>query len=256
MVSYLYKKIAMNKCLPFLFVACSLICFRVEAQDTAKVKPKVPLEKFYIGNGLDGPLFSSAKIENTMPGANTSSYGMLRFTWFLNIGISFNFNFSRHFGALTGVDLKNIGYTVENSDASITKRRTYNLGVPVALKIGNMARNKGYVFFGGGAETPINYKEKNYIIRAEKTKFNEWFSTRNPSVMPYVFLGTVIYRGLSVKAQYYPNNFFNQNYRMPNGLQPYLNTNVNLYFLSLGAVMRYGKHQDIVQRRVSELKMM
>jgi hypothetical protein len=249
----------MNKCfLQFLFIVCFVVPkARGAAADTAKAhKLQPPVEKFYVGNAFDGPIFSLANIETTSAGgAKTSNLSVLRFSWFFNFGFTFNFNFSRHIGAFTGIDVKNIGYIVEDNDASTTKRRTYNVGIPVGVKIGNMARKKGYIFFGGGVDAPVNYKEKNFIIRAQKTKFNEWFSQRTPEVMPYVFIGTVICRGLSVKAQYYPNNFFNINYKAPNGSQPYLNTNVHLYFLSLGAVMRYGK-RDLVKKHITDLKMM
>jgi Outer membrane protein beta-barrel domain len=195
-------------------------------------------------------IFSGANISE--PSGNPKD--VLRFTYGFNIGVSFNFNFSRHLGAYTGVDIKNIGF-IEHNDGVTIKRRTYNIGAPVGIKIGNMAMRRTYVFFGGGVDAPFNYKEKHFQIRDQKTKFNEWFSDRTPAIMPYVFLGMAFKHGLTVKAQYYPNNYLNPDFTV-NGVKPYAGYDVHLFMLSLGISMYYTKHHDMVKKDAVKMNTM
>jgi hypothetical protein len=165
---------------------------------------------------------------------------------FLNAGFTFNWNLGRHFGIYTGIDVKNIGFIEKNAGGEIVKQRTYNLGVPLGIKIGNMVDKKFYVFLGGGADAPLNYREKTFVIRSQKTKFSEWFSQRTPSVMPYVFAGFAVSPGISFKIQYYPTNFLNPNFT-DNGVQPYTGYNVNLILLSIGYAVPLKKQKDSVE---------
>ena len=234
-----------------------------ELADTAAKKVREPIQKFYVGGGLDGALFSTATIKKTVVPAGgspvtVSSSGRLRFSYVVNMGVSFNFNFGRHIGAFTGVDIKNIGF-IENMNSMIAKRRTYNVGVPVGIKIGNMAKKGTYLFFGGGVDAPINYREKLFTIRDQKAKFNEWFSERTPQVMPYVFAGIKLHKGFTVKAQYYPNNYLNPDFISTVGglvTRPYWGYDVHLMQLSLGYAMRYSKKHDAVKKQVSGLNTM
>lgn len=234
-----------------------------ELSDTVASKNREPIQKFYVGGGLDGALFSSATIEKLAFPAGGSpvtvnSTARLRFSYIINTGVSFNFNFGRHIGAFTGIDIKNIGF-IENMNSLITKRRTYNVGVPLGIKIGNMRKKGTYLFLGGGADVPINYREKTYVIRDQKTKFNEWFSERTPHIMPYVFVGMKLHKGFTVKAQYYPNNYLNPDFQtvlssIP--YKPYWGYNVHLMQLSFGYSMHYSKRHDAVKKQVSGLNTM
>ena len=233
------------------------------ATDSLKIKIHPPVEQFYIGNSFDAGIFSTANIQRTVPaitpggGNNTYTYNAtsaVRFTYVINYGVSFNFNLSRHFGIFTGVDLKNIGFIEKNYNGNETvKRRTYNLGAPLGIKIGNLKRKGMYLFLGGGLDLPINYKEKEFVERTNKTKFNEWFSSRTPTVMPYVFAGIKIKNGVTFKLQYYPNNFLNPDYTASGGIKPYAGYNVHVTMLSLGYDMHFGKHKDMVKTNVTKL---
>ena len=202
-----------------------------------KKAPKV--KKFYVGASVEA-IFSTATIHHDAgtPAVNTTStqsintLGIIRFTG-TNIGATFNFNLSPHFGIYTGVDIKNVGY-IEQDNGYTLKRRTYNVGVPLGIKIGNMANDKGKLFLGAGVDAPINYNEKYYHDRDNKKRINEWFSDRTPSLMPYVFLGATFDHGVSIKLQYYPNNFLNKNYTDNLDNTPYAGTDVNLVLLSIG----------------------
>ncbi len=211
------------------------------------------IQKYYLGGSLDAGIFSTATIKEPF-GGNTT--GILRFSYVINYGFSFNFNLSKHFGVFTGIDLKNVGFIEKIGDLTI-KRRTYNLGVPVGIKIGNMKRKGAYMFLGGGVDVPVNYKEKEFTQRSSKAKFNEWFSARTPAIMPYVFAGVKIKHGMTFKAQYYPNNFLNPDYvSTKNGFvsRPYYGYDVHLILLSIGFDMHYGKNKDMVKKSVKSLK--
>lgn len=229
------------------------------AKDSIAIKTRPHVRKFFIGTALDAGIFSSGTIQRnyTSTGAPitpaTNTYGTIRFSYIINFGLTFNFNFGRHFGVYTGVDIKNIGFIEKPYNNETIKQRTYNLGAPIGIKIGNMADKREYLFFGGGADVPINYKEKSFVIRNQKTKYNEWFSNATPSVMPYVFAGFAIPHGISFKFQYYPDNYVNPDYTR-NGYQLNYGTTVHLMLLSIGFTAPFGKNPDLVKKRVADLK--
>lgn len=244
-----------NKHLPIFLVFPLFSAFSVSAKmptaDTAGMrKAAPPLQRFYIGGIMDGAIFSTAS--GTSP--DNTKISTVRFTYGFNIGATFNWNLGRHFGVYTGLDLKNIGFIEKESDVT-TKRRTYNLGVPVGIKIGNMSPKRMYVFFGGGADAPINYKEKTFTVRNEKTKYNEWFSKATPAIMPYVFAGIGLPHGMTLKAQYYPNNYLNPDY-VYKGAKVNTGYDVQLMLFSLGFYINYSKHHDMVKKHVTDMNTM
>jgi len=233
-----------------LFSALSAVAEPATADSARHHKVLQPVRRFYVGSGFDGLNFSSASIKNTT--ANNTVNGTLRFTYIINWGFTFNLNLSRHIGLYTGIDVKNIGF-IEEVNGIVTKRRTYNIGAPLGFKIGNMVAKKGYFFAGGGVDVPVNYREKSFSVRNQKTKFNEWFSDRTPAVMPYVFAGIALNRGMTLKAQYYPDNFLNPQFTK-NGTQPYANYDVHLEMLSIGLAVplkrtRTGANMHMIGNR-------
>jgi hypothetical protein len=211
------------------------------------------IRKFYIGGGLDAAIFSTATIHHDgvldpatgVMSQNINTMGTIRFTYVLNIGTTFNFNFSPTIGMYTGIDIKNIGY-IEQDNGTTLKRRTYNVGAPLGFKIGNMRNHGSYFLFGAGLDAPFNYKEKTFKSddRSNKTKFNEWFSDRVPGLMPYAFIGGCFDPGITVKLQYYINDFMNTSYTDNSGNQPYMGTDVHLILLSVGFGMHMHMHHD------------
>jgi len=227
---------------------------KMPATDSGSIKKMLPtIRKFYIGTGADAGIFSTAMIQK--PAANNTtanSMGILRFSYIINVGLTFNFNLSRHLGVYTGIDLKNIGFIEHENNSLTVKRRTYNIGAPVGIKIGNMAAKGSYLFLGAGADLPVNYKEKTFVVRNQKAKFNEWFSSATPAIMPYVFAGFALKNTVSFKLQYYPNNFLNPDYTR-NAVKPYYGYDVHLLLLSLGFPMPLGGHKDMVKKHVADL---
>jgi len=237
----------------FLFIS-NCIFAQTATSDTTNGRPHHHRGEFYIGSSFDAGIFSTATIKTTDAGGNpTNSIGILRFSYVINAGVSFNYNFSRHFGMYSGIDLKNVGF-IENYSTGVTvKRRTYNLGAPLGMKFGNL-RNKGsYLFLGGGLDVPVNYKEKAFTNRNNKQKFNEWFSDRTPAVMPYVFVGVKFNAGFTLKCQYYTNNYLNPDFTS-GGIKPYAGYDVHLILFCLGYDMHYTKHKDMVENSVKTLR--
>jgi len=206
------------------------------------LKPVFLKHNYYTAGSFNGAIFSTATMQR--PGYD-DRLGVLRFTLFVNLGITFHYDPNNHWGLFTGVDIKNIGFIEKtNTYDSTVKRRTYNVGVPLGFKFGNMA-HKQFFFAGVGLDMPINYKEKGFINRNNKQKFNEWFSTRTPTFMPYAFVGLSVKRGLSLKLQYYFNNFLNPGFKVTqNGVTttPYAGYNVHLILLSVGHTFHYREH--------------
>lgn len=245
----------------------SAVATSVSAQDAgchnfACLKSDQTIPKFYVGSAFDAAIFSTATIHHDAivydpSGASIAAQdkmGTLRFTYFVNIGATFNFNVSKHVGVFTGIDMKNVGY-IEQDNGYTLKRRTYNVGAPLALKFGNMHMKGSYFFVGGGVDFPFNFQEKYFKDRDNKKRINEWFSDRTPNVMPYVMAGMSFHHGISVKVQYYPNNFLNTDYVNGDGIRPYTGTEVHLLLFSVGFGMHsmhmsMGHHKKCTQRNM------
>ncbi len=255
-IFYLYKKTPMINRIFFLTLLVSgLVSMSSFAQpDTKDCSSKYlvrhpSIRKFYVAGSMDGAIFSTATIHHDgmmydPSGSNipaTNTMGTIRFTYLVNFGFTFNFNFSPSVGLYTGLDLKNIGY-IEQDNGYTTKRRTYNVGAPLGFKIGDMSNKGSYFLLGGGIDLPFNYNEKTFKDndRGNKTRFNEWMSSRTNNIMPYVFAGGCFNHGVTVKVQYYPNNFMNPDFVDDFGVRPYKGTEVHLILLSVG----FGMHMN------------
>ncbi|MEX0980924.1 MAG: hypothetical protein WD577_04240 [Bacteroidales bacterium] len=158
---------------------------------------------------------------------NTNVNANMRFTSFFHAEQMLNVDFGRFVGLFTGLGMRNIGFITEdlyqnvgflnidendadwNQETKI-KRRSYSLGVPLALKAGSM--KKGLFFFAGGEyEWTIHYKQK-LFIDGEKIKFSEWGSDRVNAFLPSVFAGVQLPKGMRVKFKYYMDDFLNPGY--------------------------------------------
>jgi len=248
----------------FLFLlSVSLLintCIFAQSEEVITKEPKHDhIEKFYVGSALDAGIFSTATIKQSTTNyyngqtSTTNSTGTIRFSYVINLGVTFNYNFGSHFGMYTGIDLKNVGFIEKYDDGVTGKYRTYNLGAPLGIKVGNLRRKGTYLFLGGGLDVPVNYKQKVFTNRSNKQKFNEWFSDRTPAVMPYVFIGAKFKNNCTLKFQYYTNNFLNPDFSTGTA-QPYAGYNVHLLLFSIGYDMHYTKHKDMVKSSLSSLK--
>ncbi|RYG43789.1 MAG: hypothetical protein EOO01_20700 [Chitinophagaceae bacterium] len=223
------------------FTLLFLLTLSIVAGAAAQMMPKRPAKKVYISTDFDLFLLSSSILEK--PGMDRK-LTVPRFTAKPFLGINFNYDFGSSVGIFTGVSIKNMGFIekFDNPDSTV-KRRVYTIGAPLGIKIGDV-KYGGYVILGVGADFPFHYKEKGYIKRNNKTKTGEWFSDRTPHVMPYAFIGAHLVPILTVKLQYYPANFLNQDYvstdASGNTVKPYAGYNVSTLMVTAGIDIPYS----------------
>ncbi len=168
--------------------------------------------------------------------------GIPRFSIFFHAQSLVHSDIGEHVGIFSGLTLRNVGFIAEQDASTRKKFRTYNVGIPVGLKIGNM--NNMYFFGGYELELPFNYKEKTFVNEEKVDKFNVWFSRRTPTVYHTLFAGVRFPRGISVKFKYYLTPFFNKNYtQQENGMAvlPYENYEVNTFHVSVASMITKGK---------------
>jgi hypothetical protein len=193
------------------------------AQDNASSKKK----KWYTTRGGDAGLVSFSNVSK-----NGKMYNNVpRFTFFLNGGTNFNYDFGDNAGFFTGINGKNIGVIYDESDSVRWKRRVLALGVPVGFKFGNLKKHN-FFYVAAQADFALNYKQKRFLNGDKVEKRNKWFGEQTPIFMPSVFAGFQTNRHLGLKAQYFLNNFFNQNYT-ENNSKPFAGMDANIFFLTL-----------------------
>ncbi|WP_044202329.1 outer membrane beta-barrel protein [Flammeovirga sp. OC4] len=149
--------------------------------------------------------------------------GVVRFAPVFNWQSLVNFDFSPHFGLYTGLGVRNVGmiFDVPNEykDPELSgpvrkKVRTYNLGIPVGFKVGNL--HGMFVYGGYEFELPIQYKEKTFVSERKIDKFSVWFSDR-VDVQHSLMLGIQFPYGTNLKMKYYLNNYFSSSWDKDKG---------------------------------------
>lgn len=192
--------------------------------------------KFYNTYGAE-MLFSFANIEDHGQEANS----IVRWAPVLNIQSNLNTDISENFGLYTGITLRNVGYTYDNyldpETQNIYKKkfRSYNLGIPLGFKIGNLS--EFYVFAGYEIELPFAYKEKTYRDGAKINKTITWFSDRQQGFQHGFMVGAQMKTGANITFKYYLSEFHNQDYVDADGFKPYDELKSNIFYLSLGFMM-------------------
>ena len=210
-----------------LFIFCTLLAVSGFSQS-----------KGYWSSGGE-MLFSFADISDN--GVDEGS--ALRWAPVINLQGRYNYDLKQNLGIFTGLGLHNVGYiydnyknrTVETNELSNPhkqKFRSYNVGVPVGFKFGNMDD----LFFYGGyeVEIPVLYKEKTFDAGGDKTNTTTgWFSDRQEKFQHGFFAGVQFPYGFNVKFKYYVSEFHNQNYE-DSGIQPYKGLESHVMYFSVG----------------------
>jgi hypothetical protein len=216
-----------------LFVLASICLLKANGQETKSNK------KFYSTSGGE-IIFSWA--EASKEGLDATV--ITRFSPVLNIQYQLHRDFSERIGFFTGIGIRNVGFIYDDPTEVNTryKARSYTLGIPLALKVGNM---KGFYFFGGyELELPFNYKEKKFVNDDKVDKITTWFSDRTPSFYQSYFLGFQTPYGTQIKFKYYMTNFFNKNYAANDGsgntIYPYKDIEANVFYVSLSLQLFSG----------------
>ena len=188
-------------------------------------------DKFYTSTGFE-MLFSWANIKED----GIQNPSVLRWAPVFNLQTFFNYDVSQKFGVFSGIGVRNVGFIYDVDDATRRKARTYNMGIPFGIKIGDV--DKFFIYTGYELELAFNYRERNYISN-QKSVFNEWFSDRVPLLNNSILVGVQFPKGLNLKFKYYITNFYNTDYveidqETAEPIKPYENLDVNVFFISIG----------------------
>ncbi|MEQ1587673.1 MAG: hypothetical protein ABL895_17435 [Cyclobacteriaceae bacterium] len=209
------------------FLVCLMAVSEAFAQDTKPASKKVYTT-------TSGELiFSFANINYL----GSESESVIRFSPVFNIQNWVNIDQSENFGIFTGFSVRNVGfiYDVPDQPGVRMKHRTYNLGIPIGFKLGNLSDK--FIFAGYELEIPFNYKEKTFVNEDKTEKKDIWFSNRVNTFNHTLMAGVQLPYGATLKFKYYLTNFFNKDYEESDGQggtsKPYANSDYNVFYFSL-----------------------
>lgn len=171
---------------------------------------------------------------------------IMRWAPVLNLNYYANYNFNKRIGLFAGLSLDNNGYIADFGQDSTKVRkkfRTYNLGVPVGIKVGNV--DDGFFVYGGfQVDYAFNYKEKTFLDDRKDEKFVVWFGDRAEQLPLSVFAGFQTKHGFNLKIQYYLNNFHNTDFNSNVEGKIYQGIEANVFSFSL--VFQVFKNRKIL----------
>jgi len=158
--------------------------------------------------------------------------GAIRFSPVINVQNLINFDKSESFGWFTGLNVRNVGFIYDESATVRKKVRTYNVGIPLGVKVGNLGGR--FIYFGYELEIPVNYKEKTFVSEDKEDKFNTWFSKRTPTFTHSLMVGLQLPYGSNIKFKYYLTPFYDQDFEgVDSGGNPIVLPDVNVFYVSL-----------------------
>jgi hypothetical protein len=146
-----------------------------------------------------------------------------------------NHDLGNHVGIFYGLAIRNVGfiYDIPNTD-TLKKFRTYNFGIPIGIKLGNM--NGAFIWGGYEFEMPFVYKEKTFVNERKTDVFEVWFSNRYNPFLNALFVGINFKRGFNIKFKYYLDQFFNKEFtETVNGtkIKPFADFNANVFYIAI-----------------------
>ena len=187
--------------------------------------------KAYVTTGGE-LIFSLANIEQD----GNSENATIRFSPVVNFQVMLNKDINKNFGVFTGLALRNVGYILPNyidtNNISYKKKfRSYNLGIPVGFKVGNL--DKTFFYGGYEIEFALCYKEKTYDGGDKIDKITGWFSDRQEIFQHGFFVGIQFPYATNLKFKYYLSEFHNQDFTNNAGYKPYSGLKSNIFYFSL-----------------------
>lgn len=191
--------------------------------------------KSYVTSGGE-MIFSFAKINDGGRDAGSA----LRWAPVFNFQSMLNKDIRSNFGVFTGLALRNVGYiydtyTDPNNIVYKKKFRSYNLAVPVGIKIGDL---DGLFLYGGyEVELPFLYKEKTFESGDKIGKITGWFSPRENLLQHGFLVGVQFPYGLNLKFKYYLSEFHNRDYVDNIGNKPYFGLKSHIFYFSLSSYL-------------------
>lgn len=172
-----------------------------------------------------------------------STSPIMRFSGFFHLQQEMHYDFNQSFGFYTGIGIRNVGMINELNDSLKLKQRAYGLGVPVAIKVGNL--NGFHVSAGAEAELFFHYKQK-LFYDDEKFKQDEWFSDRINLFNPSVFLELNSRKGSYIRFKYYLLDFLvedKQVVKLFGTKYPYFPESSKLFYVSIGTKLITDKNR-------------
>lgn len=212
----------------FIYLAVFSLFFTAQSFGQSKENKS----KAYVTTGGE-LIFSFANAEQNENSLSTA----LRFSPVFNLQVMVNQDLNKNFGLFTGLAVRNVGYITHdyidpsNSLEYKKKFRTYNLGIPLGFKAGDLEKT----FFYGGYEFELAfaYKEKTYVGGDKVNKITGWFSDRNELFQHGFLAGVQFPRAVNLKFKYYLSEFHNQDFKDNAGIKPYSGLNSNIFYISL-----------------------
>lgn len=177
-------------------------------------------------------IFSFANVEQK----GNSLGSVMRFSPVFNLQVMVNQDMNEKFGLFTGLSVRNVGYITNdyrdtNNLVYKKKFRTYNLAVPLGVKVGDL--DKTFFYGGYEVELAMSYKEKTYDGGDKIDKITGWFSDRNELFQHGFLAGVQFPRGVNLKFKYYLSEFHNQDYTTNANIKPYSGLKSNIFYFSL-----------------------
>ena len=229
-----------------------LLCLPVIALSQEKTG-----NKFYLKSASEF-IFSMGQVEafgGTDPLAELDVKPVVRFSGFFHLQQQMHLDFSRNVGMFTGIGIRNVGMINNLSDSVKVKQRVYSLGIPLALKLGQLPSGF-YVALGAEGELFIHYKQKDFYDK-EKRKRSEWFSDRVNLFNPSVFLDVTSKKGSYVRFKYYLMDFLvsdKQTIRPIDGKDYYYHpSSSQLFYVAIGASIKHRSGPRKPVKRVSDM---
>ncbi|MBA7526457.1 hypothetical protein ES705_18619 [subsurface metagenome] len=176
------------------------------------IKPAASQEVYSVSSAE--LLFQFAKLENpALPGITNN----LRFTLFFHYGQYWHMDFTNNVGLFSGMAIRNVGFIYDTPDPTKTIRRSYTVGIPLALKLGAFDKHI-YIMGGGEYELLFHYRARQWNSNDRDgavIKEGEWFSDKTRRFVPSVFAGVQFPGGVNFKFKYYLHGFLNEDYVGP-----------------------------------------
>jgi hypothetical protein len=196
--------------------------------------------KTYFTSGGE-TIFSFANIQDN----GNSESSIMRWAPAFNIQSMVNLDMNQHVGIFSGFAVRNVGYIYNNykmagqgeqPDYTVKKKfRSYDFGIPVGFKLGNL--DKMFFYAGYEVEIPFLYKEKTFDGNDKISKTTGWFSDRQELLQHGFFAGIQFPYGLNLKFKYYMSEFHNQDYVDSQGNKPYAGLNSHVFYFSLSTFL-------------------
>lgn len=167
---------------------------------------------------------------------------VIRFSGFFHFQTQAHYDFSKFSGIYTGIGMRNVGFINKLNDSIKVKQRSYSLGIPLAIKLGDMD-NRVWIAAGAEAELMFAYKQK-VFFGGQKFKNYKWFSDKVNLFNPSVFAEIKFKKGAYIRAKYYLNDFLKkdkQDIRLFGVPYEFTPEESKLFYISVGSAIEPKK---------------